>query len=109
MAERPFGPLDQYQPFVDENGRVTPDWYSLLTTLGRRLFATYSTNFTTSASAPVVFADLGLPNQPDTSFQILVESSAGLPVSVISKTTTGFTLSSPTAIDATVKWMLVRS
>ena len=30
MTERPFGPLDQYQPFVDEFGRITPEWYSWL-------------------------------------------------------------------------------
>ena len=30
MTERPFGPLDQYQPFIDEFGRVTPEWYSWL-------------------------------------------------------------------------------
>ena len=30
MTERPFGPLDQLQPFVDSDGRVTPDWYSWL-------------------------------------------------------------------------------
>lgn len=30
---RPFGPLDQYQPFVDENGRITPEWYSWLKAL----------------------------------------------------------------------------
>jgi hypothetical protein len=30
MSERPFGPLDQYQAFVDEFGRVTPEWYSWL-------------------------------------------------------------------------------
>jgi len=30
MSERPFSPLDQYQPFVDEFGRVTPEWYSWL-------------------------------------------------------------------------------
>ena len=28
--ERPFSPLDQYQPFVDEFERVTPEWYSWL-------------------------------------------------------------------------------
>ena len=28
--ETPFGPLDQYQPFIDEFGRVTPEWYSWL-------------------------------------------------------------------------------
>lgn len=27
---RPFAPLDQYQSFVDEFGRVTPEWYSWL-------------------------------------------------------------------------------
>jgi hypothetical protein len=25
-----FAPLDQYQPFIDEFGRVTPEWYSWL-------------------------------------------------------------------------------
>lgn len=30
MSERQFAPRDQYQPFVDEFGRVTPEWYSWL-------------------------------------------------------------------------------
>jgi hypothetical protein len=27
---RPFSPLDQYESFVDEQGRITPEWYSWL-------------------------------------------------------------------------------
>lgn len=30
MAEKLFAPLDQYEPFVDEDGRITPQWYSWL-------------------------------------------------------------------------------
>ena len=36
MVERkpvPFAPLDQYQPFIDEFGRVTPEWYAWLKSL----------------------------------------------------------------------------
>ena len=32
-----FAPLDQYEPFVDELGRVTPEWYSWLTLLCDKL------------------------------------------------------------------------
>jgi hypothetical protein len=33
MAEGPFAPFDQYQPFVDVNGRITSEWYSWLSQL----------------------------------------------------------------------------
>jgi len=32
-----LSPLDQYQAFVDENGRVTPEWYSWLVEIGRKM------------------------------------------------------------------------
>ena len=35
----PFAPLDQYQPFVDEDGRVTLEWYSWLSRLTEGLAA----------------------------------------------------------------------
>jgi hypothetical protein len=34
---RHFDPLDQYQPFIDEFGRVTPEWYSWLKQLCEEL------------------------------------------------------------------------
>lgn len=107
MAE-PLTPLDQYQPFVDEFGRVTPDWYTWLGLVAARL-PVRNTKFDASTTANVVFAEIGLPDQPDTSYQVLVESSAGFGISVVSKTVTGFQLSSPTALSAVVRWALVRS
>lgn len=37
MAPKHFAPLDQYQPFVDEFGRVTSEWYTWLDLLCEEL------------------------------------------------------------------------
>jgi hypothetical protein len=107
MTTGPFAPLDQYQPFVDEFGRVTPEWYSWLSQIANRISGTAT--FTGGTTVNVLFAATGYPNQPDTDYVIHLENPAGLVLSVTDKNVAGFTISSSTSSSATVRWALARS
>lgn len=103
----PFDPLDQFQPFVDDFGRVTPEWYTWLSLISKRISGT--AKFTEGTAVAVLFADFGFSNQPDADYMIHLENPAGLELSVTGKTVTGFTINSTTSSSATVRWALARS
>jgi hypothetical protein len=106
MTKSPFDPLDQYQAFVDEFGRVTPEWYSWLTQMANRVGGTAT--FSGGTTVSVLFAATGYPNQSDANYMIHLENPAGLELSVTDRNVAGFTISSTTSSSATVRWALAR-
>jgi hypothetical protein len=104
----PIAPLDPYQPFVDENGRINQEWYSWISGLCARLATPGTTTFTGGTTAAVTFAGAGLPDQTDEDYMIHTEAPANVNLWVTAKTTSGFTINSSVATSDTVRWTLVK-
>lgn len=104
----PVAPLDPFHTLTDPQGRITREWYSWLSLLCSRLAVPGLTTFTGGTSMAVDFTNSGMPDQPDTSYMVIAETTSNVNIWVTAKTTTGFTLTSSSALTGPVRWTLVK-